>query len=523
MESPSKEPSLRRQAPWVVGCRIVGILTTLAGNILAARLLGPAEFGLYLFISSVAAFGGLLGSAGLSDAALRFSSESLALGRQALAAAYLRKAALLGLLTTLVAATLVGVGLALFQATTGRFSEPILLVALTMITLVALAWQQLAGDALRGLNNLRLASLFSGGIAGGPVSTLLFVVGVVALLWAKASLSATGAVALLALSVCLTVPMSLLSVWRLVRRELLHVHEPSAALSSDQNRQMLGMMGTVLVLHVLTFIGLQLDIWIGEVMLEPEALGVYGVAKRSMLLAAMPVQMAMLTVVAAIPRLHAQGRRRDLQNLMRGAAFIAAVPALAAIAVLAAAPEPFLRLLFGGSYAGAAPLIRILAVGNLVMVLAGNPINVLTLTGRHRAVFPVNLTSTAVIALGGPLAAWQFGAAGLAWASAGALATQNLLLWGLARWQAGVWTHVGAPRWEFVTQMWPGQRALNAELDPCGASAPKAHATATDSTTPSSSAPRRSTADARTGISLGIAPASAVGGTPHPPTVTRPA
>src|SRR3954454_475245 len=81
---------LRRQAVWVVGCRIVGIAATVASNILAARLLGPGEFGTYLLATTVIALGSLLAMVGLNEAALRFISESLGLGRQARAAAYTR-------------------------------------------------------------------------------------------------------------------------------------------------------------------------------------------------------------------------------------------------------------------------------------------------------------------------------------------------------------------------------------------------------------------------------------------------
>jgi O-antigen/teichoic acid export membrane protein len=205
------------------------------------------------------------------------------------------------------------------------------------------------------------------------------------------------------------------------------------------------MAGTVLLLNLLAFVSEQIDIWIGEGLLPPSALGMYGVAKRSMLLTAMPVQMAMLTIIATIPRLHAQRKLSDLQALMRGAAGLAAVPSLTALALLVAFPEQALYVLFGGSYAGAAGMIRIMAVGNLVLILSGNPINILALTGRHRTVLVVNLLSASVIAIGGPLAAIWFGGYGLAGTSAAALALQNALLWWLARRQSGVWTHVGIP------------------------------------------------------------------------------
>jgi O-antigen/teichoic acid export membrane protein len=430
----------------VVTCRTIGIVATLGGNILAARLLGPAEFGRYLFLSSVAVCGGLLGAAGLSDASLRFSSESLALGRRALAVAYVLRAARLCVVSTLLAAGVTAVGLIAFHLATGRLTQPALLVTLTVFTLAALAWQQLASETLRGWNNLKFASLFSGGTAGGPISTLLFLGGVIGLSLAHVSLSSTGAVGLMALSVCVTVPFALLSVWRMIRPRAAAAPEVPAALSTVEDRQLVSMAGTVLALNLLAFAGEQFDIWIGEALLPPDQLGVYGVAKRSMLLVAMPVQMAMLMILASIPRLHAQGRRRELEELMRGSAGLAAVPSLAGLALLVVFPETILQFLFGGSYGGAAAMIRILAIGQLALVLVGNPSSMLALAGGHRTLLSVNLIAAVVIVVGGPLAAAAFGAWGLASVMAGALVAQYGLQWWLAWRRLGVWTHVGLPR-----------------------------------------------------------------------------
>src|SRR5262245_22903065 len=110
---------LRRQAAWVVGCRIVGIVATLASNILVARLLGPADFGIYLLVTTVAAVGSLLAMAGLNEAALRFISVSLGLRRPALASAYALRAVGTASVTITIAAVVVAAGFAGFQIAAG--------------------------------------------------------------------------------------------------------------------------------------------------------------------------------------------------------------------------------------------------------------------------------------------------------------------------------------------------------------------------------------------------------------------
>jgi O-antigen/teichoic acid export membrane protein len=444
---------MRTQATWVVGWRIVGILATVGGNIVAARLLGPAEYGRYLFLSSVAICGSMLGGAGLADAVLRFTGENLALGRRGLALAYVRRTAQFGLVTTLFSIGVTTAALLILQRTTGNLSHPALMMVLTAVTLAALAWQQMSSETLRGWNQLKQASLFSGGITGGPISTLLFLGGVLGLWLAGIELNAAGALALFATSVAVTVPFALWCVWRTT-----HAGAPRGArevvrLSSSESRRMLAMASTILALTLLGFVSEQLDIWIGKVLLPADDLGVYGVAKRCLLLVAMPVQMAMLATIGAIPRFYAQQRRGELQNLLRTATTLAAIPSLGAISLLVLFPHEALQLLFGSSYGQAAPMIRILSVGYLALVLVGTPVNMLTLTGHHRTALVINVVSTALMIVLGPLAAAQFGVIGLAWTAAAALFAQCALQWWFAYELTGVWTHVGLPRREVLAEL----------------------------------------------------------------------
>ena len=66
-------------------------------------------------------------------------------------------------------------------------------------------------------------------------------------------------------------------------------------------------VGTVLMFNqVLAFGVAQLDIWIGAAFLEGADLGLYGAAKRALMLVALPLQMAMMVAfplfLACAPR-----------------------------------------------------------------------------------------------------------------------------------------------------------------------------------------------------------------------------
>lgn len=447
MASSSENPPLRRQAAWVVGWRIVGILATLASNILAARLLGPSEFGIYLLVTTIIALGGVMGAAGLNEAGLRFVAENLAMNRHNLARAYLRRTLTTIAVTSLLAAGIMAVSVGMFQLATPRFEHPLWVIVLTALGVVALTWQLITAESLRGFGELRLASLFSGGQTGGPISNLFLLAGLLAATLWVSTIHANLAIGLTVLSIGMSLPFALTGLWQTSHKAAdkasVGIENDLTVLSPNQSRELFAVSSILLLNQLLAFVSQQLDVWLGGALLTPEALGLYGAAKRSLLLAAMPVQMAMMTVVATIPRLYAQQRTRELERVIRTASNYAAIPALCALLMLMAFPESILQLVFGGSYTGAAPTVMVLTTGYLALVLFGNPPHVLTMTGRHQTVLVINAIAAIVLVVVGDLGAKLYGAPGLAAGSALSFAFQNASLWWLAKRKLDVWTHVG--------------------------------------------------------------------------------
>jgi O-antigen/teichoic acid export membrane protein len=441
MDASSTSVSLRRQAVWVVACRIIGIAATLASNILAARLLGPAQFGTFLLVTTVIALGSLLAMAGLNEAGLRFIAESLALGNSGRAEAYLRRTLTIAAVTSAAASVVVTGGLVVVLALASRPAEPFMLL-IVAAGIALLAWQQLGAELIRAHGDLRLASLFSGGQAGGPASNLLFLGGLAVVALVTTQLDATRSIGIAVASLCVTCPILYYGLWRKCRRHGT-VHAAEIKLSPLQNRELLTVGGVLLLNQLLAFATQQLDLWLAGGLLSQESLGLYGAAKRSLLLAAMPVQMAMLTIVSTIPWLHAQSRTKELERVLRNAATLAAIPSLVALGALTIFPGQILGMVFGGSYSGAKATLVVMSLGHHILVLSGNPQHVLALTGRHRLVLIVNLASAAVLSIVGVAAGRIFGAPGLAAGAAISLAFQNGVLWWLARRELGIWTHVG--------------------------------------------------------------------------------
>ena len=440
------QPNLLHQAVWVVVCRIVGIVSTLASNLLVARLLGPSGFGIYFVVTIVLALGSLFAMSGLSEVGLRFVSENLGLRRYQRVQAYLNTTLRWACFSTMVGAILVVVALFLFRQITGRAEFSIALVMLMGVGVVLLSWQQIAAQLLRGLNEVRAASFFSGGQTGGPLSNVFFLIPVVAASMYSVSVSITQVVGLLICSVCLTLPLALIELSR-ARRFLGSTSEASVEslrLTTTEKHEFANVSFSLLGIQTMAFVASQSDVLIiGSALLSPQDLGFYCAAKRGQLVAQMPVQMAMMTIQGSIPNLFVQGRIPELENRLRSTATLAAIPGVMALFLFTMFPADVLSFLFGNSYVGAAGLVLPLVVGLLALIFFGNACEVLAITGHHRLVLLSNSISAVILVVGGALGAYFAGSFGLAVASSFVMIMQNATLWWIAKAKLNIWTHLG--------------------------------------------------------------------------------
>jgi O-antigen/teichoic acid export membrane protein len=441
-------PKIAHQAAWVVVCRMVGMASTLVSNVLVARLLGPEGLGAFLIATTVLAFGVILALSGLSEAGLRFIAENLGRNDTRNAATYLkttqRWASISSLLATF-AVVLFMVGYAKYQGESQLNPSMIILVG---IGVMVLTWQQLTAQLLRSLDNVRAASFFSGGQTGGPLSNLVFVIPLAVLYYGLIPISETQIMGLLAGSICVTLP---LAFWELSRsgRSVFasdRSYEPRP-LSSEQRAELINVALSMLGIQLLAFITTQSDIWIGGSLLSEHDLGLYGAAKRTQLIALMPLQMALMTIQASIPRLYAQGKVKELEKSYRTAITVAAIPALIGISLCVLFPSQVLTLIFGASFASASTIVVPLFVGLFALVFFGSPGDVLAMTGNHRLVLTVNIFSAIALVVCGAIGAYYGKAIGLAIGSSIAAVIQNGMLWWIAKKRLGVWTHFMLRGW----------------------------------------------------------------------------
>jgi O-antigen/teichoic acid export membrane protein len=154
----------------------------------------------------------------------------------------------------------------------------------------------------------------------------------------------------------------------------------------------------------------------------------YGVIRSLRLLVAAPLLVAAVTLPPFVAELYGRGDMVRLERLVRGAATVLAIPSLAVLLVLLAAPATVIRLIYGEAFVGAAGALQILSLGAIVFVLKGNSGMVLTMTGRHRDLMVCSLGSLALyLAISPPLVA-RYGVVGAATAYTIQMIVQNVIV-----------------------------------------------------------------------------------------------
>ena len=154
-----------------------------------------------------------------------------------------------------------------------------------------------------------------------------------------------------------------------------------------------------------------------------------------------PVTLLRESVVSSIPELYSRGQIADLERMLRTSATVAAAPALVLLFSLVVVPQWALLTVFGPGYAASSGTLVILALGQIVVVLAGNCQVSLMMTGNERSIAMLNAVTAVMLLVGGAFAARYFGTMGLALASAGTTALRCICAWWWTRQCVGVWTH----------------------------------------------------------------------------------
>jgi O-antigen/teichoic acid export membrane protein len=299
-------------------------------------------------------------------------------------------------------------------------------------------------DVIRALGETRLSSMLAGR-SGGAVVQVAFVVVLLASHLGKTS-SALTAVLLYAVAVVLVLVPSFL-----VLRRWLRVKVGGVAPAADESAVHLRNSLPFLVNQMALMANGQVDLWTGSVLLSEQEVGLYAAGLRPVAVVSLPAQAAELVMSPRIAAYHARGERAQMEHEARASATLATVGAALLVLPLLIAPELLLTIAFGPDFAGAATVLRILALGQLFNSFTGQCNSVLAMTGHERLVMTMSIAGGLVSLVASVVGAVLGGSTGLAIGASVTTAGLWLVMWVLARRVAGVWTHAS---WSIAVERW---------------------------------------------------------------------
>ncbi|MDQ9169893.1 oligosaccharide flippase family protein [Oxalobacteraceae bacterium R-40] len=341
--------------------------------ILLARIMKPADLGVYLLVFSVSLPLSLISLYGLPQSYIRLSAKSD--DRE------IKKLTLLEV-SALLAHFAVSAGLSLIALVLHQFSPwqlNILIFVLTLTWAFLAAQQFIFAEIFRVREAYFLSALF-----GGSLSPLLMLVALLAypFFFPKETLGPVACV----LGVTFALAFSnALALFFLLARVKPYFNFPEVKrLFLKQCIALYASGGPVLVAGLVTVFLPQVTMWLAGLLLGPEEVSNLGVALRLMFFVTLPLWVGNTVLPPTFAKLQTSNRSRDLQemvSLVCGVLLLITIPTFIMLMIF---PEEILSLLFGSHYSAAAGALRNLAIGYCAYAVLGTSITVLTY-GKHRS------------------------------------------------------------------------------------------------------------------------------------------
>ncbi len=426
----------------MIAGRVTSLLLVLAVQFLLARLLSPADFGAYSVLASLVAVAALAAQLGLNYTVVRLTAEAMA--RKTPGQAH---AAITGSLR-LVAVAGMGAAMAVVWPVGPWLVHKILHDAPSTLLLsavggwlVLLAMHGMIAEAFRGLQNMPAAA-----VSAGLLSTGLMAVVLTALWVAGRTVSLQGA--LVATLVALGVALALNGGALL--RSLAQI---GARVRPDYRRLLLASWPAAIT-AVTLLTTRHVDLWVLGARGSPAEAALYGAATRLGDLASFPLMMVNAAIAPLIVELHAKGERHNLERIVRGAGFMATVPALLLAVPLMVGARPVMGLAYGAFYEDGAVVLILFLLANLINAATGPCTLVLLMTGHQRLVMWLTSSAACAIAAGSWAVAAPGGPRAVAMVACSVIALQNIATMLAAYRKLGIVTamdwrgaHQLLPRW----------------------------------------------------------------------------
>lgn len=390
-------------------------------QLVMARMLGVDAFGTYTYAITWTRVAGDVCDLGTTSSSLRLLPEYTVQERWPLSAGVLLRsrqvAMVLGGLVALVAS------LVLLAVTGMSASTRVLILALILVPVVTLI--ELQTSLIRAFE--RVFRAFFPWLVFQP---LVLIAGLGAAYAAGVDLDARGAMTLTAVSFALTVA---LQFWWLSQAvpAMAKVARPAYAYR-EWAKISLPIFGSNVVASVFS----RFDIVMVGLLMSPAEAGIYAVAMRAGMIAALLQTAICANLAPRMSKLYWANRHEELEELVQTALRWVFIPSVAVTAGLVVLAGPALRI-FGKPFAGGTSVLVIIAVCQLVGVSAGPVGWLLNMTGHQNVTATVFAVTAAVTMVAYFVLIPWLGIIGAALANGGAVVMRSLVLNQLARRRLG--------------------------------------------------------------------------------------
>jgi O-antigen/teichoic acid export membrane protein len=416
---------------WVLGGRLLLGISILLQSAILARLLGPHDLGVFLLVQSIVLPASLFAVFGLDLLAMRELRDPRSATNTVSPLSFLMRGGVLIVVAAgLVAAIILvgmGAGCGLLLADGCGLAPELAPVLWPLIALSA--FQLLLSGILRALGRMGAATFLAGVLS---VSLVLCATAVAAVLRLDLGFRAVLNLQVAALAIAVLASAGFL-------RGIEHASRGGAA----PFRQFVRTGPLLLTTQLLALLVSQSDVWVFGLAATPEQIAQYGLAARLAQLVSLP-HLVLNGVLPPLMASRVREQQRDaLERVIRMSVAAATVPALGLALLFLFGGGEILAIAFGGIYRDAAPVLAILAAGNVVNVVCGPCSQLLIMSGHQRTLNLITLVNCVFCLGAGALAAVHLGALGVAAVYALALTAQGIAgAWAAAR-LVGVRTHAG--------------------------------------------------------------------------------
>ena len=411
--------------------KLITAASALGINAILARVLTPAEMGAYFLVMSIVFIGALLSQLGAHQAIVRLIAGSYGVNefdtsRQSIKSAYIivfSGALLTGLVYIGVLGQWLGVGV--FE------SELVASVAaITALWIVLRAFQTLISQTFRGFHHIFYATVFEGALTG-----VLVIIGlcVIFLLWRTSTLQEVIILTLFSLLVTIVAGLFLLQGF----------YKDTAPLEGCDIKGTLKIsLPLFLATAAVPCIG-EAHIWIlGAVSTEDEV-AVYGAAFRVAKFVIIPLLVINSVIPPMIAQLMAQGKKKEVERILRATATVAGVPSIIIVAILGLFAANLMGFLFGEFYEKGSMMLLVLILAQAINSLTGSPGVLLMMSGHQGIVMKFALLSGAIGVLCSLLLVSKLGGLGVSIGVAAGMVSHNLGMWMYSKTKLSINTHMG--------------------------------------------------------------------------------